>query len=247
MPLENCPFDVTPFDESTLVKTPNLINTNYTNQDFWSMKTRLVDFIKARFPNDFNDFVESDLAVMLIENCAFIADTLSFKMDQIANEIFIDTVSEVDNAFRLSLLVGFKPQPPIASRSLFSATINNLLETDLIMPTPVAIDISTEDGAKTIELFPADASNNPIFDEDILITAGNFTNTSIVGVEGRTITQTQIGSGNTNQTVVLNFAPVIWNSVRVFVDGVEWEQVDFFTDSQPRREFRLEFDPNYSG
>jgi len=126
MAYENCPFDVTPYDQSNLVKVPNLVNLNYTNQDFWSMKSRLVSFIKEKFADSFNDFVESDLAIMLIENWAFIADTLSFKMDQIANEIFIDTVSEVDNAFRLSLLVGFKPQPPIGSRSLWSATINNV-------------------------------------------------------------------------------------------------------------------------
>src|SRR5690606_18272465 len=130
MTFPNCPFDVTPYDVSSLVKTPSLVNVNYTNQDFWSMKARLVDYIKQQFTDTFNDFVESDLAVMLIENWAFIADTLSFKIDQIANEVFIDTVTEVDNAFRLSTLVGFKPQPPIAGRSLWSGAINNLLETD---------------------------------------------------------------------------------------------------------------------
>lgn len=246
MPLENCPFDVTPYDESNLVKTPNLINTNYTNQDFWSMKSRLIDFIRARFPDDFTDFIESDLAIMLIENWAFIADTLSFKMDQIANEIFIDTVSEIDNAFRLATLVGFQPQPPIASRALYSATINNLLDTDLIVDTPVQIDIATELGPRTIELFPADVNNNPLFDESITITAGNFTNTTIVGVEGITRSQSQDGNGEPNQVVSLNFGPVIWNSIRVFVDGIEWERVDYFTDSQPRREFRVEFDPEYN-
>ena len=245
MPLRNCPIDVTPYDQSQLVKTPNLVSTNYTNQDFWSMKARLVDFIKEKFADDFSDFVESDLAIMLIENWAFIADTLSFKIDQIANEIFIDSVSEVDNAFRLALLVGFKPQPPIAARSLWSATISNILDTDLIIGAPVVIDIATENGSRRMELFPADSSNNPLFDEPIRISAGNFTNTSIVGLEGYSRTQNQNGSGSVNQVVTLSNSPVIWNSVRVFVDGIEWERVDYLTDSQPRREFRVEFDPNY--
>lgn len=247
MPLENCPFDVTPFDESNLVRTPNLINTNYTNQDFWSMKSRLVGYIKTNFTDSFNDFVESDLAVMLIENWAFIADTLSFKIDQIANEIFIDTVSEVDNAFRLCLLVGFAPQPPIAARSLWSVTINNVLETDMVIPTPVTIDISTDDGPRTIELYPADSDNNPIFDDNIEISAGNFVNTSVVGLEGRSRDQTTQGSGAVSQIVPLTYGPVIWNSVRVFIDGIEWEKVDYFTDSEKRREFRVDFDPDYNG
>ena len=123
----NCPIQVNPYDQSGLSKNSPVFSLNYTNQDFYSMKTRLVNFINERFgeegtqiPEAFNDFVESDLAIMLIENWAFLADTLSFKMDQITNELFIDTVNEVENAFRLSRLVGFKPQPPIASRSLWS-------------------------------------------------------------------------------------------------------------------------------
>ena len=244
---DNCPFDVTPYDESNLVKTPNLINTNYTNQDFWSMKSRLISYIKNNFSESFNDFVESDLAVMLIENWAFIADTLSFKIDQIANEIFIDTVSEVDNAFRLCKLVGFEPQAPIASKALWSATLNNVLETDMVIPSPVLVDIATEDGARNIELYPADSDNNPLFDDPIIISAGNFVNTSIVGLEGRTFEQSQTGTGAANQFAALNSGPVIWGSIRVYVDGIEWQKVDYFTDSQKRREFRVEFDPDYNG
>lgn len=245
MAYQNCPFDVTPYDEAQIVKTPNLVSLNYTNQDFWSMKTRLIDYIKQKFADNFNDFVESDLAMMLIENWAFIADTLSFKMDQIANEIFIDTVSEVDNAFRLAMLVGFKPQPPIAARSLWSATITNVLTTDLIIDTPQVFDISTAQGPKTIELFPVDSQDNPIFNQSIIISAGNYINSSIIGLEGRTINIQAPGTGQINQNIILSEFPVIWNSIRMNVDGLEWTQVDYFTDSQPRREFRVEYDPDY--
>jgi len=246
MAYKNCPFEVTPYDTSNLVKTPNLVSLNYTNQDFWSMKARLIDFIKEKFAEQFNDFVESDLAIMLIENWAFVADTLSFKIDQIANEIFIDTVTEVDNAFRLAMLVGFRPTPPIGARSLWSATITNVLETDMVIDAPVSIPITTEEGPKTIELFPADADNNPIFGQSIIIPAGSFLNTGVVGVEGETRVQVQIATGEINQSVALSFGPVIQKSIRVKVDGVEWTQVPYFTDSQPRREFRVEYDPNYN-
>jgi hypothetical protein len=246
MATENCPFDVTPYDQSGLVKTPNLINLNYTNQDFWSLKSRLVDFIKERFGDSFNDFVESDLAIMLIENWAFIADTLSFKMDQIANEIFIDTVSEIDNAFRLAMLVGFKPQPPIGAKSLWSATISNSLDTDLIINTPVNIPISTEFGPRFIELWPSDQYNQPILDENIVISAGSFLTTAVVGIEGRSFVERIQGTGLPNQFLPLSQGPVIWNSVRVTVDGSQWTQVDYFTDSQPRKEYRIEYDANYN-
>lgn len=246
MAYTSCPFDVTPYDKSSVVKTPNMISLNYTNQDFWSMKSRLIDYIKEKFADTFNDFVESDLAVMLVENWAFIADTLSFKIDQIANEIFIDTVSEVDNAFRLALLVGFKPQPPIGARSMWSATISNLLSTDLFIDTPVQIDVNTEDGQKTIELFASDPNGTPLFDQPIIITAGTFLSASVVGVEGRTVSQGARGTGAINQSIALGQGPVIYNSIRVKVDGIEWTQVDYFTDSNPRPEYRIEYDPLYS-
>ena len=70
----NCPIDLIPYDESKAINLPQIINSNYTNQDFWSLKSRLVDFINERFgsngtvlPNTFNDFVESSIAIMLME------------------------------------------------------------------------------------------------------------------------------------------------------------------------------------
>lgn len=250
----NCPIQVNPYDQSGLVKSTPVFNLNYTNQDFYSMKTRLVNFINERFgedgtqiPNAFNDFVESDLAIMLIENWAFLADTLSFKMDQIVNELFIDTVNEVENAFRLARLVGFKPQPPIASRSLWSVEINNPLTTDISIQTPVSIDLVSDNQSIQIELFPADSNNLPRFDDNIIIPAGNTVNQNIIGLEGQTVTNTFTGSGEVSQSVELLSFPVIYDSIQVEVDGFVWERVDYFTDSNPRREYRVEFNSAYQG
>lgn len=245
MSANNCPFDITPYTQSQLITTPNIFNLNYTNQDFWSMKTRLIEFTRQKFDKEFSDFVESSLAIMLIENWAFLADTLSFKMDQIANEIFIDTVTDAENAFRLAKLVGFEPQPPIAARSLWTATLNSPVLTDIYIPTPFDLKVTAGNRRISIELFPADYENNPIFDQDILIPAGNLVNASIVGLEGSTKKLNTIGTGEVAQTVTLREFPVIYDSVRVKVDGVLWNQVNYFTDSQPRREYRLEFNSNY--
>jgi len=242
---DNCNFDAVPLSQSQEIRTPNLISMNYTNQDFWSMKQRLVQFISEHFEDDFNDFVESSLAIMLIENWAFLADTISFKLDQIVNELFIDTVTEVENAFRLSALVGFEPTAPIAAKANFSATLGSLLDQDMILPTPVRIDIVSNDVPTTFELFPEDDNGNPMLEDDIIIPAGSFSNTAIVGVEGVTRIEQFEASGDMNQSYTLSDYPVIFDSVRVDVDGVRWEEVDYFTDAQPRREYRVEFDSDW--
>lgn len=210
------------------------------------MKTRLIEYIRQNFDKEFSDFVESSLAIMLIENWAFIADTLSFKVDQIANEIFIDSVTELENAFRLAKLVGFQPQPPIAARSLWTASLNNVLATDVEIAAGFSLDVPAGSQTITIELFPADSENNPIFDQNILIPAGSVVNASIIGLEGKTREVQVSGTGEIGQTISLTESPVIFDSVQVYVDGVQWQKVDFFTDSQPRREFRVEFDSSYN-
>jgi len=245
--MSDCPFNVEPLAQSKQAARPNILSLNYTNQDFWSMKARLISFIKEQYGKEFNDFVESSLAIMLIENWSYLADTLSFKMDQIANEIFIDTVAETENAFRLAKLVGFKPQPPIAARTLWTARLNNPILTDIRIPAPFDIDVTAGQQSISIELFPADANNNPIFDQDIIIPAGSVVNSSIVGLEGFTYTDQVTATGVVGQTVNLIYFPVVYDSVRVDIDGVRWEQVEAFTDSQPRREYRVEFNSQYQG
>jgi hypothetical protein len=240
-----CPFEVLP---SKLTSTPNRttpVSLNYTNQDFWSLKNRLVAYCRDNFGSQFNDFIESDLAIMLIENWAFIGDTLSFKTDQVANEVFIDTVSELDSAFRLAKLVGYQPTPPIAGKSLWTAKINTPQDINLIIPTPLEIDLVNNNIPITIELFPADQYERPLLDQPIIIQAGNLQNTNVVGLEGQTYTQTFVGTGDVNQVLNLEFAPVLLGSIRVYVDGLQWKQVEFFTESAPLAEYRIEYNSQY--
>lgn len=243
--MPNCDLEATPFDLSEPIRTPQLSNLNYTNQDYYSLKDRIKNNIKEKFPRDYNDFVESSLGFMLIEIWAFIADTINFKNDQTANEVYIDTVTEVENAFRIAKAVGFQPTPPIASRAWVSATINNVLSTDLIIPAGLQLNIVSGNSPINYELFPAGPDNNPLFDEDIIIPAGSLTNNAVIGVEGTTIRDVFTGDGTVGQSLTLTISPVIFDSVRVEVDGLRWQRVEYFSDDQPRKEFRVEFDSNY--
>src|ERR1019366_9125850 len=101
-------------------------------------------------------------------------------------------------------------------------------------------------GTLIYELYPADPLNNPIFDQDIIIPAGSFTNTAILGVQGQTFIDTFTSTGVVSQSFTLNQGPVIFDSVRVSVNATSWTQVAFFTDSKPRFEFRVVYDSAYN-
>lgn len=243
--MSGCTDILTPLDLSQNINLPSLPNLHYTSQDYSSMKTRIAQMLLEKYPNIFNNFVEGDLLWVETEIFSFLADLLSFKGDQIANEIFIDTVTEVENAFRLAKLVGFYPQPPLASKCFFSASLQQTFSVDINLGNAIPLELPSTDGILNFELFPADELNNPILDGDVFITAGNLTNTNVIGVEGKTYTDLITSTGGANQAYQLQQSPVLYNSIRVDVDGQRWTQVDYFTSSLPRNEYRIEFDSSY--
>lgn len=241
---ENCPFEITPLAKPKPTTRLPFRNFNYTNQDYWTLKGRIIDLIKQSFDKDFNNFMESDIAIMLSEIWAFIGDTLSFKIDQVANEIFIDSVREPENAFRLSRLVGYKPTPPIPARALFMVTISHPIDRDIVLNTPIPLDIpQTVDGK--MELFAADSNNNPILGQAIVIPAGSTSTRSIIGIEGFTHTVNFHSNGEANQIYDMKVSNVLWKSIQLYVNGVSWTEVEFFTASAPQQEYRLEYSANY--
>jgi hypothetical protein len=129
---------------------------------------------------------------------------------------------------------------------MWYGTINAAHSTDILITAPLPIRIVSGNTPITIELFQADENQQPIFNDPIIIPAGSLITNSVVGIEGKTSTDTFSGNGQVAQTLAITKSPVIYDSVQVYVDGVLWDKVDYFTDSQPRREYRLEFNSNWS-
>lgn len=244
---DNCPFEVKPFAQSKISKNPELLSINYVNQDYSSLRTRMLEIIKTNYSKEFNDFNESSLAVMLVELWAYLGDQLSFKIDQIANEVFVDTVTELTNAFRLCRLLGFKPTPALPAKCMFVLSMPSIQNQDLYIETPVKISYPSAYGANEyrMELFAADANGNPVSGKDICIPAGKMTTNTVVGIEGETHEHDYEGTGEAWQVTIPTGSPVLYRSVKVHVDGQAWQEVDYFTDSNPRKEYRVEYTPEY--
>lgn len=240
-----CPFDVTPLAAAKVINNTPIYNLNYTSQDYHSMKNRLLELIHINFQNEFNDLTESSLGMMLIECWSWLADLLSFKIDQIANELFIDTVTEPENAFRISKLLGFKPQPPLPSRAMFMASKNSPHSLDITMKTPVAVLLETGGSEIRYELFAADINNNPIFGQDIVIPAGSTFNNSIIGLEGSTNSAVFKSTGRAGQVFQLPYPSVFYNSVNIKSGNYTWTQVDNFTEANTLPEYTVEYDADY--
>lgn len=243
--MDTCPFDVTPLAVPRFINNLPVYSLNYANQDFFSIRNRTLELVKANFGEEFTDLTESSLALMLIECWAAMADMLSFKIDQLANELYIDTVTELENAFRLAKLVGYKPMPPLPAKAMFLAMINHVYSADLVMPAPISINLDGLGFDIAYELYPADANNNPVFGTPIVIPAGAMFTENVVGLEGVTRHTTFKSNGKADQIFTLQYENVFFGSIKLTVNGVAWHQVEHFIESSPRPEYIVEYDAYY--
>jgi hypothetical protein len=229
-----------------IFSVPDLKNISYTSFDFYSIKARVIEYIKKYFPDDFNDFVESDLGIMLIETWAYMADLISFKLDLYANEMFIDTVSQPKNLQRLAKLVGYPIRPPRAATTRMALTLSGPYTFDVQMDGGYFISVPSRDGnILGYELYPADEEWNPILDDNITIPAGSVSNLSVVAVEGFSTQTVRTSDGVKFQTYQVDNDSVLEGSIRVYVNNNQWKQVDFFSENDNGPYYRVEYDENY--
>ena len=62
---------------------------NFNAFDFNTVKQSLLDYMKLYFPEDFNNFIESDELIAIIELFAYIAEQFAYRLDINAHENFI--------------------------------------------------------------------------------------------------------------------------------------------------------------
>lgn len=87
-------------------KTP----IKYTNRDFDSIKTDLVQYAKRYYPDTYRDFNEASFGSLMLDTVAYVGDILSFYLDYQVNESFLDSAAEFSNVVRLSKQLGYKYQ-----------------------------------------------------------------------------------------------------------------------------------------
>lgn len=67
-------------------KNREIRQIDYTARDFDSIKERLVDFVKARYPDTYRDFNASSFGSLMFDLVAYVGDSLAYYTDYIANE-----------------------------------------------------------------------------------------------------------------------------------------------------------------
>jgi hypothetical protein len=70
---------------------------NFLNKDFSSLRSDLIQYARAYYPDRIQDFSEASLGGLLVDLAAYTGDVMSFYLDHQFGELFIDTAVESEN------------------------------------------------------------------------------------------------------------------------------------------------------
>ncbi len=198
--------------------TDTLVRAKYIGRDYQTFLDEGLSWLREKYGDKFNDFVATDPAIMLIKYVASALDTLSWYMDKEATEWFWPLLRLRSRAELLAKYLAYKPRAAIAC----SADLNLTLTSG-----PYAFDIQVDKG------FKFQGPNSLVFEltQDVFFNAGSTTASLVPSVQGETIEERYISTGEAAQRIQLEGVPsgtyIASGSVKVWVDGDEWEVVDF--------------------
>jgi len=214
---------------------------DFAGSDFTTLRLNLIDYIKAVYPLDYNNFVESDLGMMLVDLVAYVGAMTSMKADYLANENYLRTAKNRNNVKKLLELIGIRLKGPIAAAANATISFENspYAQADDVLVINFADRIvqiaSPEDGAPLtytlykvtnglVDLPNAEASITLNESEGVGFDYDNpgsvVIHDNLVLLEGALVRKTgTFGSFTGIKTVALDSSPVIEGSIEVFING----------------------------
>ncbi len=90
----------------------------FKSYDFETIRRTMVAYLRENYPDDFNDYVESSEYVALLDLIAYIAQSLSFRVDLNARENFLETAERRDSVLRLARLINYNAKRNLPATGL---------------------------------------------------------------------------------------------------------------------------------
>lgn len=272
---DDIPFTTAASDFQKLLKVGAEYNNkkslvDYAATDFGSLRTALISYMKTVYPTDYQNFTESDFAMMFTELVAYMGSIMSFKADALANENFLSTAQNRRNVKKLLELVGVRLKGPTsaganaqivldsayggseftlaaANRSItISSPLDGAQLTFTIYKT-LNGKLSDMGGDTTDLVFNTSESTDPTSPQ-------TWTNAALV--EGALVEETgTFNSTEVFKSIALTQGPVVENSVQVFITAPEdnlsgvYSQVDniFAASGNSDKIFDVLYDDTYNG
>ena len=140
----------------------------YTDRDYSSIRSSLIEHAKRYYPESFRDFSEASFGSLMIDTVAYVGDILSFYLDYQTNESFLDSAIEYNNIVRLGRQMGYKFQGVSSAQGILTFYIivprdetHGGPDTDYCPILEKGSVFSSPDGNTYILTEPVDFKNDP--------------------------------------------------------------------------------------
>jgi len=95
---------------------------DFRSYDYETLRKSFIDYLRAYYPETFNDYIESSEFIALLDIIAFMGQGLAFRNDLNTRENFIDTAERRDSVVKLANLVSYTPKRNIAAQGYIKVT-----------------------------------------------------------------------------------------------------------------------------
>jgi hypothetical protein len=208
---------------------------NYFARDFSTLKDSAIKYLKAQFPDTYNDFSDISSGIALIELVAYIGDILNFYLDKQFQELFLSTAQEEKNIISLAKNLAYTPRGKSASvannlKFSFNYTLTGSSSSNLEFFLRKGTRFGTDNGI-TFELLEDLDTSLTTNKTTILDTINNVVSASFTGIK--------VASGITRQFNFNAVQPIPFLKITLpdkdileiisvsSTDGNLWYQVDY--------------------
>lgn len=194
-----------------------LNGVQYATKDYPTFYDSILARLRENYGDEYDDFASTSVGIMLVNLMAYSLSQLSWYLDRRSSENYLATARTRDAVTRLAAQIGYKPKRASAASADLDLTFDAL-----------SADVVMSRGFK----FRGPGGLGYQLMTDAVLSAGD-TSVTVTVSEGEQRTQTLTSNGLATQIYflpgVIDGEYVADQSVRVFVNGLEWSEQDFIT------------------
>jgi hypothetical protein len=201
-----------------------LTRVSYYGRDYQTILDEMQAWLRVKYQDTYQDFLDSDMGVMLMQLIAYVGDGLAWYQDFKASEAFIGTASLRKNVGRGAWNLGYKVGRAIAARAAVTIALTQTYTFDVVIPSGTACA-----GPNDLQF---------TLNDDVKFYTGELVLRPVEAVkatvtEGQVIRMAFISDESSNQKFPLSDHPaekfVAQGTMLVTVDGVHWMEQDYWT------------------
>lgn len=203
---------------------------NFRSYSFDTIKSAMVDYIRNKYPEDFNEWTQNSEFIFIIDLLSYLGESLSYRVDLNARDNFIDTAERRESIIRLAKMLNYNPRRNYPARGL--------VKISSVRTNQTVIDSNGNDLAnRTISW--NDPNNPDWFEQFILVLNSSFTSTNQFGTPIKQASVTNIPSS------IYKLNSVTRTTVAdSFSSSVAGETMEFQIVNPDINEFNLFFERN---